>query len=347
MQYARLGNTGLVVSRLSFGAMTFGTGKPPFEAVSKVSTLELAQQIIGKTIDAGINHFNTADAYTGGQSEEMLGRALGARRQDVVISTKAGFRTGPPVIHQGLSRQHLLASCEGSLKRLGTDYIDIYLVHRVDLHTPIEETVDALDSLVRQGKVRYVGFSNWPAWMAAKACGIQDQLGLSRFRAAELYYSLVGRDFEHELAPFVEDAGIGVLVWSPLAGGFLSGKYTRENPQGDGGRLTSLELLPYDRNKGYEIVDLLRAIGQQRNASPAQVAIAWLLAKKAVTTVLIGANNLTQLEDNLAAADLRLTAEEVARLDEISSPGSIYPNWFTARVQDPVVTPALKQGAGA
>jgi aryl-alcohol dehydrogenase-like predicted oxidoreductase len=342
MQYARLGNTGLVVSRLAFGAMTFGTGQGPLAIVSKVSAFELADQMIGKTLDAGVNHFNTADVYTQGQSEEMLGKALGARRKDVVISTKAGFRSGPAIIHQGLSRQHILASCEGSLKRLGTDYIDIYLVHRVDLNTPVEETVEALDTLVKQGKVRYVGFSNWPAWMAAKAAGIQEKNGFARFRAAELYYSLVGRDFEHELAPFVEDAGIGVLVWSPLAGGFLSGKYTRENPQGDGGRLTGLEILPYDKDRGYDIVDLLRAIAREHNASPAQVAIAWLLTKKSVSSVLIGANTMTQLEDNLGAGDVRLTAEEIAKLDKISAPGMIYPNWFTARVQDAVVRPALR-----
>ena len=223
MQYSRLGDTGLIVSRLAFGAMTFGTGKGPFAAVSKVGP-ELADQIIGKTLDSGINFFNSADGYTGGQSEEMLGKALGARRKDVVVSTKCGFRSGEPLLHQGLSRQQSLASAEGSLKRLGTDYIDVYLVHRVDPHTPVEETVDALDHLVRQGKVRYVGFSNWPAWMAATAVGIQKQHNYARFRAAEMYYSLVGRDVEYDIVPFLENAGVGMMVWSPLAGGFLTGK---------------------------------------------------------------------------------------------------------------------------
>jgi len=342
MQYSRLGNTGLVVSRLAFGAMTFGTGQGIFAAVSKVTASELADQMIGKTIDAGINHFNTADVYTGGQSEEMLGKALGAKRKDVVISTKVGFRSTPAMLHQGLSRQHILASCDDSLRRLLTDYIDVYLVHRVDLNTPIEETVEALDALVKQGKVRYVGFSNWPAWRAAKAVGIQEKNGFARFSAAELYYSLVGRDFEHELGPFVEDAGIGVLVWSPLAGGFLSGKYTRENPQGDGGRLTGVDFLPYDKEKGHDVVDVLRAIAKEHNATPAQVALAWLLTKKAVSSVLTGANKMTQLEDNLAAADLQLTSEEITKLNDVSSLGMIYPNWFTARVQDPPVTAALQ-----
>src|SRR6187399_1292070 len=257
MQYSRLGNSGLIVSRLAFGAMTFGTGQGPFASVSKVDAA-LADQMIGKTIDAGINHFNTADGYTGGQSEEMLGDALGARRKDVVISTKVGFRSAPAMLHQGLSRQHILASCEGSLRRLGTDYIDVYLVHRVDLNTPVEETAAALDSLVQQGKVRYVGFSNWPAWMAAKAVAIQKATGAAQFRAAELYYSLLGRDFEFDLEPFVHDAGIGVFVWSPLAGGFLTGKYTRENPQGDGGRLTGFDMLPYDRPKAHDLMDHMR-----------------------------------------------------------------------------------------
>lgn len=341
MQYSRLGNSGLVVSKLAFGAMTFGTGQGPFAAVSKVDAA-LADTMIGKTLDAGINHFNSADGYTGGQSEEMLGRALGDRRKDVVISTKVGFRSAPALLHQGLSRQHILASCEGSLRRLGTDYIDIYLVHRVDVNTPVEETVAALETLVQQGKVRYVGFSNWPAWMAAKAVGIQKSSGASQFRAAELYYSLVGREFEHDLEPFVHDAGIGVFVWSPLAGGFLTGKYTRDNPQGDGGRLTSFDMLPYDRAKGHEAVDTLRLIAKAHTASCAQVALAWLLTKRSIASVLIGANKMTQLEDNLAAADLKLADDEVQRLNEITAAPLPYPHWFTDRVQDPPVVAALK-----
>src|SRR5215468_6944554 len=268
MQYNRLGNTGLIVSRLAFGAMTFGSAEGTvFAAISKVNQ-QLANELVAKALDSGINHFNTADVYTGGQSEQFLAKALGNRRKDVVISTKVGFRSSDALLHQGLSRHHILESVDGSLRRLGTDYIDIYLVHRFDAHTPVEETAEALDSVVRSGKVRYVGFSNWPAWLAAKTVGIQRQQGFARFKAAELYYSLVGRDLEHELGPFVQDAGIGVLVWSPLAGGFLSGKYTRENPKGDGGRLNSFDMLPYDKDKGYQIVDRLRAIGSASNATP-------------------------------------------------------------------------------
>src|SRR5262245_32018284 len=272
MQYNRLGDTGLIVSRMAFGVMTFGSAKGTvFEGISKVDQ-NLANELVARALDAGINHFNTADVYTGGQSEEFLAKALGTRRKNVVISTKVGFRGSEALIDQGLSRHHILASVEGSLRRLGTDYIDVYLVHRLDPHTPVEETVEALDSLVEAGKVRYIGFSNWPAWLAAKSVGLQREHGFARFKAAELYYSLVGRDLEHELGPFVQDAGIGVLVWSPLAGGFLTGKYTRENPKGDGGRLTSFDVLPYDKEKGYQVVDRLREIGAQHGATPAQVA---------------------------------------------------------------------------
>jgi len=345
MQYNRLGDTGLIVSRLALGAMTFGSAKGTvFEAISRVDQ-KLANELVARALDAGINHFNTADVYTGGQSEEFLAKALGSRRKDVVISTKVGFRDSPALIDQGLSRHHILASVEGSLRRLASDYIDVYLVHRLDPHTPVEETAEALDSLVKSGKVRYIGFSNWPAWLAAKTVGVQRENRWARFKSAELYYSLVGRDLEHELVPFVQDAGIGVLVWSPLAGGFLSGKYTRENPKGDGGRLTAFDMLPYDKEKGYDLVDRLRSIGAAHNATPAQVAIAWVLSKSFVSSVLVGANKLAQLEDNLGAAAVRLSKDEVASLDEFTAPTPIYPNFFSARVIDEPVQKALARNA--
>ena len=347
MQYTRLGDTGLIVSRFAFGAMTFGTSDGIFAAVSKVAGQDLANELVGKALDAGINHFNTADVYTAGQSETMLGKALGGRRKDVIISTKVGFRTGPALIHQGLSRHHILESAEESLRRLGTDYIDIYLVHRPDFLTPIEETLEALDTLARTGKVRYVGFSNWNAWRAAKAVGLQRQNGWAPFRAAEMYYSLVGRDVEHEVVPFVEDAGIGILAWSPLSGGFLSGKYTRENPQGDGGRLSAFDMLPRDKEKSYDAVDRLRSIGVARGASVAQIALAWLLSKPCVSSILIGANKAAQLQDNLGAADLKLSVEELTALNELTAPVTPYPNWFGARVVDVPVRDALATGAGS
>ena len=343
MQYTRLGNTGLIISRMAFGAMTFGSAKGTiFEGISKVDQ-KLANDLVAKAIDTGINHFNTADVYTGGQSEEFLGKALGARRKDVVISTKVGFRSAEALLHQGLSRHHILSAAEGSLRRLNTDYIDVYLVHRLDPHTPVEETAAALDTLVESGKVRYIGFSNWNAWIAAKTLGLQREEGWARFKAAELYYSLVGRDLEHELAPFVQDAGIGVFVWSPLAGGFLSGKYTRENPKGDGGRLNAFDMLPYDKEKGYQIVDRLRSIAMAHNATPAQVALAWVLSKPFVSSVLLGANKFSQLEDNLGAADLRIAGEDLLSLDEMSAPVPVYPNYFSQRVVDEPLRQALSR----
>jgi aryl-alcohol dehydrogenase-like predicted oxidoreductase len=341
MLYARLGNTGLLVSKLALGAMTFGSAEGPMASVSKVGQ-KGADEMVGKALDAGVNFFNTADAYTGGQSEEMLAAALGARRKDVVIATKVGFRTGKALLHTGLSRQHIFASAEESMRRLKTDYLDVYLVHRVDPYTPVEETLSALNDLVRSGKVRYAGFSNWPAWLAAKALGIQRMNGWAEFQAAEMYYSLVGRDIEHEVVPLALDAGVGIMVWSPLAGGFLSGKYSRENPQGDGGRLTGFDILPFDRDRGYALIDVLKDISANHKASASQVAIAWLLARPGVASVLIGANKLGQLEDNLAAASLALSREDLSRLDEMTKPVAIYPNWFNTNIFDQQAKKALE-----
>jgi aryl-alcohol dehydrogenase-like predicted oxidoreductase len=347
MQYNRLGDTGLIVSRLAFGAMTFGSAPGTiFAGISRVDQ-KLANEIIAKSLDAGINHFNSADVYTGGQSEEILGKALGGRRKDVVISTKVAFRSGEALVHQGLSRHHIFEAVEGSLRRLGTDYIDVYLAHKRDLHTPVEETAEAFDNLVKSGKVRYIGFSNWPAWLASKTVGIQRKEGWAQFRAAELYYSLVGRDLEHELVPFVEDAGIGVFVWSPLAGGFLTGKYTRENPRGDGGRLNAFDMLPYDKEKGHQVVDRLRTIASAHNATPAQIAIAWVLTKPFVSSVLLGANTTAQLDDTIRSADLQLRKEDAAMLDEFTTPDPIYPGYFNNRVVDEPVLKALTRSGWA
>jgi aryl-alcohol dehydrogenase-like predicted oxidoreductase len=347
MQYSRLGNTGLVVSRLAFGAMTFGPAQGVFAPVSKVEDQTLADSLVEKALDAGINHFNTADFYTEGHSEEMLGKALRHRRKDVVISTKCGFRTGSGLLQQGLSRQHILAAAEASLRRLGTDYIDVYLAHRLDPFTPIEETVEALDTLARTGKVRYVGFSNWNAWIAAKAVGIQRGRDYAPFRAAELYYSLIGRDVEQELAPFVEDAGIGVFAWSPLAGGWLTGKYTRENPKGDGGRAGNIDFLPMKPEQVYDLIERLCGMGKAHNASPAQVALAWILSKKFVSSILLGANKLAQLEDNLGAVNVQLSPEEMTELDSLTATPLPYPNWFKPLTNDTAIQQALTWKAAA
>ena len=244
-------------------------------------------------------------------------------------------------MHAGLSRRHILQAADDSLRRLGTDYIDVYLVHRTDPFTPVEETLDALQHLVRAGKVRYIGFSNWPAWLAAKAVGIQRARGYEPFRAAEVYYSLVGRELEHELVPFCADAGVGITVWSPLAGGFLTGRYTREDPSGGGGRMDSFSFLPIDRERSFAVIAELKTIAAAHQATAAQIALAWLLAKRHVGCVLVGASSDAQLTDNLAAAQVQLSAEEVGRLDQMTTPKPIYPGWFEPVFTDPKLRTAL------
>lgn len=331
MRYSRLGSSGLVVSRLAFGAMTFGSGD--MTAIYKLGQKE-ADALTGLAIDRGVTLFDTADAYAGGQSEEMLGRALGARRKDVVIATKAGMRTGPAMTDSGLSRRHLFESIDGSLKRLGTDWTDVYIVHRPDPFTPLEETLRALDDIVRSGRARYLGFSNWPAWLAARAVALQQTLGLAPFVTGQMYYSLLTRDFEHEIAPMMLASGVGAMVWSPLAGGFLSGKYTREDPAGGGGRLTGFDFIPFDRERGYALVDVLKGVAEAHGSTPAAVALAWLLERPAVSTVVVGASRRDQLEANLAAVSLELSPEDLRRLDEASTVPLRYPGWFNAKVAD-------------
>ena len=341
MQYSKLGNTGLIVSRLSFGAMTFGAGVGPFAAVSKVDEANSAT-MIGISLDAGINFFDTANGYSNGQSETMLGKHLGERRKEVVVATKVGFRTSPALGDAGLSRSHILSACDASLRRLRTDYIDLYIVHREDRFTPIEETVQALDSLVRAGKVRYLGFSNWSAWKAATALQLQKANGLAQFTSGQMHYSLTGRDVEHDVVPFMLHAGIGMTVWSPLAGGFLSGKYTRENLKDPENRLSGFDLLPFDKEKGFKLVDRLRDIGKAHNGTVAQVALAWLLSKPVVSSIIVGASKPLQLEDNLGALNLVLTAGEIAELDAMTAPAPQYPGWFSERTVDAVQKKALE-----
>ena len=332
MQYTRLGNSGLIVSRLAFGVMTFGSD-PEQPAIYKVNR-ENARAMIDRALEAGVNFFDTADLYAGGQSETMLGELLGKRRSDVVVATKVGFRGGEPITHSGLSRRHILASCDASLKRLNTDYVDLYIAHREDAYTPLEGTLEAFDALVRSGKVRYLGFSNWPAWRAATALQMQKERGWAEFTSGQMYYSLVGRDAEHEIVPFMRAAGVSMTVWSPLAGGFLTGKYTRENLQESGNRLAGFDFLPFDKEHGFRVVEKMRAIAQARGASAAQIAIGWLLAKPVVGSVILGASKLSQLEDNLGATDRALSPEEIAALDEITAPAAIYPNWFNETTVD-------------
>ena len=345
MQYAKLGNTGIIVSRLSFGVMTFGSASADDSrgSIWKIAQDE-ADRMTHHALDAGINFFDTADMYAAGQSEEMLARALGSRRKDVVISTKIGFRSSDAVAQAGASFRYLLQATEASLRRLKTDYIDLLSIHKPDPFTPFEESARALDNLVTRGLVRYVGYSNFNAWQAAKFLGIQRQYNYSAFVAAQMYYSLVGRDIEHEVAPFCQDAGIGIVVWSPLAGGFLTGRYTRQDPTGGKGRLATFNLLPHDKEKGYDLIERMQDIGQRYKASVAQVALAWLLSKSFVTTILVGASRLSQLEDNLAASDTLIAAEDLAALDALTEPTPIYPNWFQKLALDSTASDALKTG---
>ena len=340
MQYSKLGNTGLIVSRLSFGAMTFGKGVGPFATVSKVEE-ETARTMIGMSLDAGINFFDTANGYAAGQSETMLGRILGDRRKDVIIATKVGFRTGKPIMEAGLSRANIFAACDASLKRLGTDYIDLYIAHREDRFTPIEETVRAFDDLVRAGKVRYLGYSNWSAWKAATALQIQKANHLAEFTSGQMHYALTGRDVEHDVVPFMRYAGLSLTVWSPLSAGFLSGKYTRETLKDPDNRLSGFDIIPIDKEKGFQLLDRVREIGRAHNASVAQVALAWLLAKPVVASIIIGASKVNQLEDNLAAIKVRLTEGEIGELDERTAPPVQYPTWFSERTVDATHKEAL------
>jgi len=340
MQYAMLGNTGLVVSRMAFGAMTFTAGNKNIAAIYKVGA-ELAGELVGKALDAGINFFDTADGYAGGESEALLGKALKARRNEVVIATKVGFRSGAPLTQAGLSRRHILWSVDQSLKRLGTDWIDVYIAHKEDPHTPLEETLQAFDEVVRAGKARYLGFSNWSAWKAAAALELQKAHGWAPFTHGQMNYSLVGRDVERDLIPMMRRYGLGLTVWSPLASGFLSGKYTRENLKDPDNRYSGFDLLPFDKERGFALVEQMRPIAKRSGGSVAQVALAWLLSKKGVTSIILGATKLHQLEDNLGAVRLKLTNEDLAALDEATTPPKVYPTWFIEQLVDGDLQKAL------
>lgn len=332
MQYSRLGSTGLIVSRLSFGTMTFGND-PSMPNVYKVSE-ESARAMIEKSLEAGVNFFDTADGYASGQSETMLGKLLSDKRQEVLLATKVGFRTGAALTQAGLSRQHILASCETSLRRLKTDYLDLYIVHKEDPYTPLEETLSVLNDLVRAGKVRYLGFSNWAAWKAAAALEMQRANGWAEFTSGQMYYSLVGRDVEHDIVPFMKYTGLSMNVWSPLAGGFLSGKYTEENIKDEDNRLSGPEFLPVDKESGFRVIERMRLMAKEHEGSVAQMALAWLLSKPFVSSIIIGASKLHQLEDNLRAAELNLSAEEIAELDALTAPAALYPHWFNHNLVD-------------
>jgi aryl-alcohol dehydrogenase-like predicted oxidoreductase len=330
MDYRQLGRSGLRVSTLTLGTMTIGDAGPS-ASIGSVD-LDGARRQIDLCLDAGVNLIDTADVYSAGASEELVGQALVGRRDRVLLATKARMPMGEGPNDAGLSRHHLIEGCEASLRRLRTDHIDLYQVHEWDGQTPLEETLDALDGLVRAGKVRYIGCSNYAAWQLVKALGISDRLHLQRFVSQQIYYSLQAREAEYELVPASLDQGLGILVWSPLAGGLLSGKYRRDAQPQEGRHLTDWDEPPVrDEDQLYDIVDALVEIGEGHGVSAARVALAYTLGRPGVTSVVIGARREEQLLDNLAAADLELSADERARLDAISAPPLLYPYWHQAK----------------
>jgi len=349
MKYRRLGNTGLIVSEIALGTMQFGA-KMNMGNLGQEDTTRMVKQ----ALDSGINLIDTADVYSLGESETLLGNALKGIREDIVLATKVRLPMGGNFNRSGATRVNIMREVEGSLRRLQTDYIDLYQVHGWDSNTPLEETLRTLNDLVRQGKVRYIGLSNLMSWQAATAVMLQDRLGLEKYVTAQMYYSLVGRGLEHEFQSFAEYHNIGILVWSPLAGGFLTGKYTRANPAPGGSRFADAgQFVPFDKEMGYRVVDALNQVAARHGASPARVAIAWLLGRRAVSSVIIAARKAEQLDDNIRAVDLQLSNDDVRLLDAASDPGVPYPKWMVLQLdtaEDPrsrVLYPERYEDGGA
>ena len=336
MRYLPLGRTGQFVSEICLGTMTFSGGAGFWRTVGTVDQ-QGANALVARALEAGVNFIDTADVYSEGQSEVLLGQALRdvkVNREDVIVATKVRGRTGPGANAVGLSRGHIMDQIVGSLKRLQLDHIDLYQIHGFDPVTPLEETMRALDDCVSRGYVRTIGCSNMAAWQIMKAQGISERRGFARFETVQAYYTIAGRDLEREILPMVEDQGMGVMVWSPLAGGFLSGKFTREGVKSNDARRATFDFPPVNKERGYDIIDVMRVIGDRHGVSVARVALAWLLARKGVMSVIVGAKTLEQLNDNLLAPSLRLSADEMAELDKVSAPAPEYPGWMIARQSD-------------
>ena len=330
MKYHTLGRTGLLVSEICLGTMTFAAGEGMWKPISGVEQ-DLADKILKDSFDKGVNFVDTADVYTNGESEKTLAKAIsnvGIARKDIVIATKVFGRTGPGRNDVGASRGHIMDGVEQSLKRLQTDYIDLYQIHAADSVTPVEETLRALNALVEHGKVRYIGCSNWYAWQLMQALGIAEAKNLVKMDSLQAYYSIAGRDLEREIVPLLKDQCTGLLVWSPLAGGLLSGKYSRENQKPEDSRRSAFDFPLVDKERTWRILDVLRPIAKAHNTGVATIALAWVLAKPFVTSVIIGAKRIEQLEQNLAAAGLKLGEEEMRQLDEVSALPPEYPGWM-------------------
>jgi aryl-alcohol dehydrogenase-like predicted oxidoreductase len=332
MKYKFLSNTGVLVSELCFGTMTFG-GEGYWEAIGRLQQEE-GSALVKTALDSGINFFDTANVYSYGKSEMILGRAikeLGVKRSDVVIATKARGRMAAGANQIGLSRLHIMDSVNESLERLGTDHIDLFYVHGVDAETALEETMRGLEDIVRSGKVRYLGVSNHAAWQIMKANDIAEKNGWTKFVACQHYYTIAGRDIERELVPMMKDQNLALMPWSPLAGGFLSGKYTRNNATSGDNRRDSFDFPPIDKEKAYDIIDVIQPIAEAKSVSVAQIALAWLLHQQSVTSVIIGAKKPEQLKDNIAATSVVLTADDLDKLNKISELSSEYPAWMLTR----------------
>jgi len=332
MKYNILGNTGLKVSELCLGTMTFG-GKGFWTAIGTLQQ-QPVDELVKRSVEAGINFIDTANVYSEGLSEQLTGQAiknLGIQRHSLVIATKVRGKMGEGPNQTGLTRKHIFDQVDESLRRLQTDYIDLYQIHGYDPLTPLEETLRALDDLVKSGKVRYIGCSNLAAWQLMKALGFSEQKGLAKFISLQAYYTIAGRDLERELVPLLTDQKVGLMVWSPLAGGLLSGKYTRENQSPDDSRRANFDFPPVNKDRAFTIIDVMLPIAAAKGVSVAQIALAWLLHQPVVTSIIIGAKKLEQLEDNLLAIDVKLTAEELRLLNEASKLPAEYPGWMIER----------------
>ncbi|WP_438392624.1 aldo/keto reductase [Caballeronia sp. DA-9] len=333
MRNRKFGNTGLFVSELCLGTMTFGEGG----IWTNIGGLQQADadKLIGRALDAGINFLDTADVYADGTSEIMTGQALKnlkVPRENVVVATKIHGETGTKGINsRGASRFHIIDGVKASLKRLQLDHIDLYQLHGFDPATPIEEALRALDTLVQHGHVRYIGVSNWAAWQIAKALGISERLGLARFESLQAYYTIAGRDLEREIVPMLKSENVGLMVWSPLAGGLLSGKYKRDGSSTEQGRRTNFQFPPVNMDRAHDCIDAMAKMAETKGVTIAQIALAWLLHQKVVTTVIVGAKRIEQLDDNIAATQVKLNDDELAALDEVSQLASEYPGWMLAR----------------
>jgi len=332
MKYNELGKTGVLVSELCLGTMTFG-GKGYWQAIGQVPQDEV-NQIVKTAIEKGINFIDTANAYSEGLSETMLGialKALSIPRQEVFVATKVRIRMGAGANQVGLSRLHIMDSVNDSLQRLNLDHIDLLYIHGVDPITPLEETMRGLENVVRSGKVRYLGISNHPAWMMMKANGYADKMGWTKFVASQNYYTIASRDIEREIVPMAKSENIGIMPWSPLAGGFLSGKFTRHNEVAGDSRRDAFDFPPINKAKAYDLIDLMAEIGKKHNVSVANVALNWVIRQPGVTSTIIGAKNLLQLNDNISAVNLQMTPDEMQQLNEASALAPEYPGWMVTR----------------